>query len=150
MCGASALPQTSNSPLRLDHDLYVEAHADAVYHLLDHMQVDSLFLGGHSFGGLVALALLRRFPDLSVQGLALAACAPFPDPERPLLLQLAAVPLLGRAALLQLQRVRCAIEIPQAGAWSNSKLLSPEDRLKLPYGPPSALAPAFGCCTASR
>ncbi|PSQ96911.1 MAG: hypothetical protein BRD55_04520 [Bacteroidetes bacterium SW_9_63_38] len=33
--------------------------------------------------------------------------------------------------LVQLQRVRCAIEIPQAGAWSNSKLLSPKDRLKL-------------------
>ena len=33
--------------------------------------------------------------------------------------------------LVQLQLVRCTIEIPQAGAWSNSKLLSPKDRLKL-------------------
>ncbi|PSQ97674.1 MAG: hypothetical protein BRD55_02055 [Bacteroidetes bacterium SW_9_63_38] len=33
--------------------------------------------------------------------------------------------------LVQLQLVRCAIEIPQAGAWSNSKLLSPKDRLEL-------------------
>ncbi|PSQ97128.1 MAG: hypothetical protein BRD55_04285 [Bacteroidetes bacterium SW_9_63_38] len=42
-----------------------------------------------------------------------------------------AVVIVFVVSLVQLQLVRCAIEIPQAGAWSNSKLLSPKDRLKL-------------------
>lgn len=85
--------------LHLDHALYVEAHADTVYHLLDHLEIDTLFLGGHNFGGLLALTLLRLFPELSVQGLALASNAPFADLDRPLLLQLASVPVIGTPAL---------------------------------------------------
>lgn len=91
--------EPADNPLHLDHALYVEAHADTVYHLLDHLKVDTLFLGGHNFGGLLALTLLRLFPDLSVRGLALASSAPFAKVNRPFLLRMAAVPLLGRAAL---------------------------------------------------
>lgn len=89
----------SNDHLHLDHALYAEAHADTVYHLLDHLQVKTLFLGGHNFGGLLALTLLRLFPDLSAQGLALAASTPFTDPPVPLPLQLASVPAVGTAGL---------------------------------------------------
>lgn len=94
--GASDTP---SDQLHLDHALYVEAHADTVYHLLDHLQVDTLFLGGHSFGGLLALTLLRLFPDLSIRGLALAATTPFADASVPAPLQLASLPVIGRAAL---------------------------------------------------
>jgi len=85
--------------LHLDHALYVEAHADTVYHLLDHLDIDTLFLGGHNFGGLLALTLHRLFPDLSVQGLALASSAPFADLARPLFLRLASMPVLGTPLL---------------------------------------------------
>ena len=91
--------EPADNPLHLDHALYVEAHADTVYHLLTHLEVDTFFLGGHNFGGLLALTLLRLFPDLSVRGLALASSAPFAEVNRPFLLRMAAVPLLGRAAL---------------------------------------------------
>lgn len=91
--------EMSDNQLHLDHNLYVEAHADTVYQLLDHLQIDTLFLGGHNFGGLLALTLLRLFPDLSVRGLALAANSPFADADVPLPLRLASLPLLGTAAL---------------------------------------------------
>jgi pimeloyl-ACP methyl ester carboxylesterase len=89
----------SGDQLHLDHALYAEAHADTVYHLLNHLEVDTLFLGGHNFGGLLALTLLRLFPDLSARGLALAASTPFTDVDVPFPLQLASVPGIGRAAL---------------------------------------------------
>jgi pimeloyl-ACP methyl ester carboxylesterase len=85
--------------LYLDHDLYLEAHADAVHRLLDELDISSFFLGGHDFGGTVAVALQRLFPDLTVCGLALSASLLVPDAPLPLPLRLAGTPVVGPMGL---------------------------------------------------
>ena len=47
--------------------------ADALRRLLDYLQIDDFYLGGHGFGGAVAVLLMQRHPDLRVRGLTLAA-----------------------------------------------------------------------------
>jgi pimeloyl-ACP methyl ester carboxylesterase len=81
--------------LHLDHELYLEAHAEAVHRLLDALDVQALYLGGHDFGGPVAVTLLRLFPEYAVHGLVLGATNLFTDPFVPLPLRLAGVPVLG-------------------------------------------------------
>jgi len=83
----------------LDHELYLDAHADAVHRLLDELDVTTLFLGGHDFGGAVALALYRLFPDLSMRGLVLSASFLVPDASLPLPLRLAETPVVGPMGL---------------------------------------------------
>lgn len=73
----------------------LEEQAQAVHALLQHLQIKTLFLGGHDFGGLVALTLLRRYPDLRAQGLILAASNPLPDQPPPPWLRMAAIPGVG-------------------------------------------------------
>lgn len=83
--------------LHLDHELYLEAHAESVHRLLDALDVQSLYLGGHDVGGAVAVTLLRLFPEYAARGLVLAATNLFTDPYVPLPLRLAGVPVLGPA-----------------------------------------------------
>jgi pimeloyl-ACP methyl ester carboxylesterase len=79
-------------------DFYLEAQARAVGRLLECLEVRSLFLVGHDFGGPVAITLHRIFPELEVRGLALANTNVFTDPFVPLPLRAAWVPVLGRLA----------------------------------------------------
>ncbi len=87
--------ETLEETLYLDHDFYIEAHAEAIHRLLDLLDVKPLYLAGHGFGGPVALTLLRLFPDQDVQALILSATNLFTDPHVPLPLRLANVPMLG-------------------------------------------------------
>lgn len=81
----------------LDHDLYMEAHAESVHRLLEALDIDTLFLGGHNFGGPVSLTLLRLFPQYTVERLVLSATNLFTDTDVPLPLRLASLPGLGTA-----------------------------------------------------
>lgn len=79
----------------LDHDFYLEAHADAVHRFVNDLGIRNFFLGGHGFGGAVALTLLRLFPEHAVEGLVIAATNLFASSSVPLPLRLARVPGLG-------------------------------------------------------
>ena len=81
--------------LHLDHEFYLEAYAETIRGLLDELDVESVYLGGHDFGGSVALTLLRLFPELTPKGLVLAATNLFADTAVPWPLRLAGVPGLG-------------------------------------------------------
>jgi pimeloyl-ACP methyl ester carboxylesterase len=77
-------------------DTYMEEQARAVRALLAHLRITELYLGGHDFGGPVAVTLLHLFPELSARGLILSATNLFTDPPVPLPLQLAKAPGLNR------------------------------------------------------
>src|SRR5262249_15061174 len=63
----------------LDGPSSVEAMADTVAYLLDHLQIrEPVVLGGLSMGGYVALAFARRHPD-RLRGLILADTRAEPD-----------------------------------------------------------------------
>ena len=81
--------------LHLDHEFYLEAYAETVRGLLDEIDVESFYLGGHDFGGSVALTLIRLFPECTPKGLVLAATNLFADASLPWPLRLAGVPGLG-------------------------------------------------------
>ena len=61
----------SDHPASFPHTL--EAHADTVARLLDHLALRQCHVVGHSMGGSVAIALAARRPDL-VSGLVVAEC----------------------------------------------------------------------------
>ncbi|HXF61160.1 MAG TPA: alpha/beta hydrolase [Caldilineaceae bacterium] len=74
---------------------YMEDQARAVRQLLAHLRITELYLGGHDFGGPVALTLLRLFPELSARGLILSATNLFTDTRLPLSLRIARTPGLS-------------------------------------------------------
>jgi len=79
----------------LDHDFYMEAHADAIHRFLEELGVQAFFLGGHGFGGTVALTMLRFFPEHAVKGLVLCATNLFTNSSVQLPLRFARAPVLG-------------------------------------------------------
>ena len=105
--------------LHLDHDFYMEAHAEALHRLLDCLDVDTLYLGGHDFGGPVGLTLLRLFPRYTARGLVLSATNLFTDPHVPLPLRVANVPLLGTAAFRLLAGTRPGLRLLYRAAVQN-------------------------------
>lgn len=78
-------------------DYYMEAQATALRELLDDLGIASLYLGGHDFGGPVALSLMRMFPELEIKGLVLSATNVFTDTHVPLPLRVAKIPILNTA-----------------------------------------------------
>lgn len=101
----------SDCPEHFDHDLYMEAHADAVHRLLVALDVRQVFLGGHDFGGSVALTLLRLFPELEVEGLVLSATNAFTDPYVPVPFRFARVPVLGSALFRLIAGTRLGLRL---------------------------------------
>jgi pimeloyl-ACP methyl ester carboxylesterase len=64
-------------------DVYGDIHtmefmATAVKELTDHLQINKIFLTGHSLGGYVTLAFLELFPE-KLSGFCLFHSSPFPD-----------------------------------------------------------------------
>jgi pimeloyl-ACP methyl ester carboxylesterase len=76
-------------------DYYMESQASALKQLLDGLGISSLFLGGHDFGGPVALTLMRMFPELTVRGLVLSDTNTFTDTYIPPPLRMASIPGLN-------------------------------------------------------
>ena len=73
-------------------DGWIEDQAQAVHRLLAHLRITHLYVGGHDFGGPVAITLMRLFPEMEVRGLILAATHLFRDMPIPLSLRVAGVP----------------------------------------------------------
>lgn len=77
-------------------DYYMENQARYIRELLRHLGITNLYLGGHDFGGPVALTLMRLFPDLEIRGLVLSGTNVFTDTYIPPPLRIAKVPILGK------------------------------------------------------
>jgi pimeloyl-ACP methyl ester carboxylesterase len=78
------------------YEVDLEAHAHAVRGLLNYLQINTLYLGGHSFGGAVAVTLMRLYPEVNVRGLILAATNLFTDTQIPFPMRMARWPLFNR------------------------------------------------------
>jgi pimeloyl-ACP methyl ester carboxylesterase len=78
-----------------DGDYYMEAQATHVKQLLDRLGIEEFYLGGHDFGGPVALTLIRLYPELKVKGLVLSATNVFTNTHIPAPLRTARIPVLG-------------------------------------------------------
>ena len=78
-----------------DGDYYMEAQAHQVRALLERLGIGELVLGGHDFGGPVALTLRRLYPELRIRALILSATNLFTDTYVPPPLRLARIPLVG-------------------------------------------------------
>lgn len=76
-------------------DYYMEAQAAAIKEVLVGLDIESLYLGGHDFGGPVALTLMRLFPELEIKGLVLSSANVFTDTHVPLPLRVAKIPILN-------------------------------------------------------
>lgn len=85
--------------LHLDHEFYLEAYAETVQGLLDDLDLATFFLGGHGFGGAVALTLIRLFPEQVPERLALVAPKLLADTPGSWLLRFAGMPGLGPLAV---------------------------------------------------
>ena len=80
---------------KLQDDYYMEGQARALNKFLDTIGIKHLYLGGHDFGGPVAITLMRLFPELQINGLVLSATNMFTDTPVPPPLKVASVPVLG-------------------------------------------------------
>jgi len=76
-------------------DYYMESQAATIKQFLDNLGISALFLGGHDFGGPVALTLIRMYPELKVHGMVLSDTNTFTDTYIPPPLRLASIPVLG-------------------------------------------------------
>ena len=74
---------------------YLDEQAEVIRALLHYLQITRCYVGGHGFGGLLALTLLRRYPELDIRGLILSAADLMPADLQPLPVRLAQVPGLG-------------------------------------------------------
>lgn len=79
------------------HTLHARSQAQALLDALDELEVASVTVVGHDFGGPVGLSLLALAPE-RVNGLGLLATNAFPDTPIPLPLSTIFWPLIGRAA----------------------------------------------------
>lgn len=73
----------------------IEAQAKSVRALLNYLQINRLYLGGHDFGASVAVTLMRLFPELNVRGLILSATTLFSDTRTPFPMSLARLPVFN-------------------------------------------------------
>jgi pimeloyl-ACP methyl ester carboxylesterase len=78
-----------------DKSVYMEEQAGAIKALLDGLDITSLLIAGHDFGGPVAMTLMRLHPELKVIGVVLSNTNMFTDTYVPPPLRAAGVPLLG-------------------------------------------------------
>lgn len=97
-------------------DYYLEAQAHRVRELLERLGIAELVLGGHDFGGPVALTLRRLYPELRIRALILSATNLFTDTYVPPPLRLARIPLLGTALFRLLAGTRSGLRLMHRGA----------------------------------
>lgn len=74
----------------------LEAQAKAVRALLNYLQINSLYLGGHGFGAAIALTMMRLFPEVKIHGLILSATNLFVETSMPFPMNLARFPLFNQ------------------------------------------------------
>jgi pimeloyl-ACP methyl ester carboxylesterase len=92
-------------------DYYLEGQARHVRALLGSFDIGDFVLGGHDFGGPVALTMQRLFPKLPIRALVLSATNLFTDTYIPPPLRLARVPVLGAFAFAALAGNRLGLRL---------------------------------------
>jgi pimeloyl-ACP methyl ester carboxylesterase len=97
----------------------LEDQATAVRQLLAHLRITDLYLGGHGYGGAVALTLMRLYPELTVRGLVLAATDLFADSRMPWALRLASTPGLRSLAAWAMAGNRLGLRLIYDSATQN-------------------------------
>jgi pimeloyl-ACP methyl ester carboxylesterase len=97
----------------------LEDQAQAVRQLLAHLRLTTLYLGGHDFGGPVALTLMRLYPELTIRGLILAAAHVFTDTPMPLALRMARVPGLSHLVFWTMAGNRLGLRMLHGSAAQN-------------------------------
>jgi len=105
--------------LHLDHEFYMEAHAETIQGLLDDLNVDSFLLGAHDFGGPVALTLIRLFPEYMPEGLVLSATRLLTQTHEPWPLRIAGMPGLGPLAVRLVAGTRVGLRLLYRAAVQN-------------------------------
>lgn len=90
-------------------DFDLEAQAKAVRALLNYLQIDSLYVGGHGFGAAIALTLMRLYPEVKVQGLILAATNLFTETPMPFPMSLARWPVFNQLFAWSMAGSRLAV-----------------------------------------
>ena len=73
----------------------LEAQAKSIRALLNYLQIDRFYLGGHDFGASVAVTLMRLYPELNVRGLILSSTPLFSEQRTPFPMSLARLPLFN-------------------------------------------------------
>lgn len=104
-----------------DGDYYMEAQAAHVKRLLDRLGIKEFYLGGHDFGGPVALTLIRLYPELKIKGLVLSATNVFTDTYVPMPLRAARIPVLGTLLFKLVVGNRVGLRMMYLGATANKK-----------------------------
>ena len=121
-CGYSTRPSNADASL--------EAQADTIVSLLDHLQIESAVFVGHSLGGAISLAAAQRHPK-KVRALALIApLTHLPEVTSPAFKALD-VPSPWRITWLGLSLI-----VTVRGAWRISQ--RPDSPLRLPIRRPSS------------
>lgn len=79
-----------------DDEFDLEAQAKAVRALLNYLQINTLYLGGHGFGAAIAVTLMRLYPELKIRGLTLSATNLFAETSMPFPMSLTQWPVFNQ------------------------------------------------------
>ena len=94
-------------------------HAADVIGLLDHLGLDKVIMGGHSFGALLSIYLAANYPDRITRVIVIDAAIVFhPDTEKLLKPSLARLARILPSADAYIDEVRGAAHV--AGAWDSA------------------------------
>ena len=102
-------------------DYYMTAQAEALKDLLNVLGITNLYLGGHDFGGPVAVTLMRLFPEFQVKGLVLSATNVFTDTYVPPPLRLAKGPGLSTIMFAAMAGDRAGLWLMYQAATKNKR-----------------------------
>lgn len=102
-----------------DSGYSMEDHASDVIALLDHLKLDEVVMGGHSFGALLSIYLAARYPDRITRVIVIDAAIVFhPDTEDLLKPSLARLARILPSADAYINEVKRAAHV--AGAWDSA------------------------------
>lgn len=107
-------------------DYYMEQQAGAIKTLLDDLGIRSIYLGGHDFGGPVAVTFMRLFPEFKIQGLVLSATNMFTDTYVPAPMKLAYIPFVGEIFYKLLAGTQFGLQMMYRQAFINKEAKSLE------------------------
>ncbi len=106
-----------------DGDYYMESQALALLRLLERLGIHKAYLGGHDFGGPVALTLMRLGTWFRVEGLFLSATNLFTDTYIPPPLRLARFPIIGSLFFWAMAENRMGIRMLHFQAVANKSAI---------------------------
>lgn len=99
----------------------MEAQAHSVRALLNYLQINTLYLGGHGFGAAVAVTLMRLYPEVTVHRLTFAATNLFTDTQIPFPMRFARWPGFNRLLAMGLAGNRLGFRVLYESAIQNKE-----------------------------